>query len=178
MTMETLHDLFEHELKDIYDAESRLVDALRQQASESTDAQIRAAFQAHMKETEGQKERLEQVFEIWGKEATRGEGCAGVQGLLEEHKNFKREKPAGPILDVFNLGAAAKVERYEITAYEGLIRLATQMGLDDAVELLEQNLEEEEATLEKVTGFLDDEKVVAKMKTGEKVGSKGPTRSR
>lgn len=163
-----VHDLFEHELKDIYDAESKLVDALKKQAAESTDPQVRAGFQAHQKETEVQKQRLEKVFEIWGKEADRGEGCDGIDGLLEEHKSFKQHSPRPEILDVFNLTAAQKVERYEITAYEGLIRLATQMGLDDAIEHLEANLQEEEATLEKVTALLDDETRLQKLGTGQK----------
>ena len=149
--LNNLHDLFEHELKDIYDAENRLIDALKQQAAESTDPEIREAFQAHLEETKGQRTRLEQVFEAFGKEPNRGQGCAGIQGLLEEHKEFTREKPSPEILDIFNLGAAQKVERYEITAYESLIQLANALELDDAAELLQQNLEEEEATLEKVS---------------------------
>lgn len=165
--MDNLHDLFEHELKDMYDAETRLVDALRKQAAEANDPEIADAFQTHMEETQGQIERLEQVFEIWGREPSRGEGCAGIMGLLEEHKNFTREDPAPPILDVFNLTAAAKVERYEITAYEGLIRLADAMGLEEAVELLEQNLEEEELTLEIVQDLMEEEGRLVGVKTGK-----------
>lgn len=165
MPMDTLHDLFEHELKDIYDAETRLIDALRRQASESSDPEIREAFETHLDETRGHKKRLERVFEIWGREPSRGEGCAGIEGLLEEHKSFTREDPAGPILDVFNLTAAAKVERYEITAYESLIRLASQMGLDDAVELLEATLEEEEQTLETVLDLAESDRAQS-AKTG------------
>lgn len=162
-----IHDLFEHELKDIYDAESKLVEALKKQAAESTDPTLRAAFQAHQKETEIQKGRVEQVFEIWGKEPNRGEGCDGIDGLLEEHKAFKDHDPRPEILDVFNITAAQKVERYEITAYEGLIRIADKLGLDDAVELLNQNLEEEEATLEKLTAMADDEKRMEKVPVGQ-----------
>lgn len=158
-----LHDLFEHELKDIYDAESKLVDALRKQAAECTDPTIRAGFQAHQKETEVQKQRLEKVFDIWGKEPDRGEGCDGIDGLLEEHKSFKDHSPRPEILDLFNLVAAQKVERYEITAYESLIRIAEQLGLEGAIEHLNANLQEEEKTLEKVTALLDDDAVVTKV---------------
>lgn len=167
-TIANLHDLFEHELKDIYDAESKLVDALKKQAAESTDPQVRAGFQAHQKETEAQKQRLEKVFEIWGKEPSRGEGCDGIDGLLEEHKSFKDHSPRPEILDIFNLCAAQKVERYEITAYESLIRIADQVGLDDAVELLSANLQEEEATLEKLTALLDDKTRLKKVEVGQK----------
>lgn len=173
--MQNLHDLFEHELKDIYDAESRLVDALRSQAAESTDPQVRAAFQAHMKETEGQKRRLEQVFEAWGKEPSRGEGCAGIEGLLEEHKAFKRHKPDPAILDVFNLTAAAKIERYEITGYESLIRIATQMGLDGVVGLLHANLEEEEATLAKVEELAEGSGLFAPSRGDEQRAKRTPS---
>lgn len=152
-----IHDLFEHELKDIYDAESKLVEALKKQAAETTDPALRAAFQAHQKQTEVQKQRVEQVFEIWGKEPNRGEGCDGIDGLLEEHKSFKDHEPRPEILDVFNITAAQKVERYEITAYESLIRIADKLGLDDAVELLSKNLEEEEDTLDKLTLMADEE---------------------
>lgn len=164
--MDNLHDLFEHELKDMYDAESRLVEALRKQAAESSDPDIAEAFKTHLEETRGQIGRLEQVFEIWGQEPSRGAGCAGVMGLLEEHKEFTREDPAPEILDVFNLTAAAKVERYEITAYESLIRLADAMGLEDAVELLEQNLEEEEATLDTVQDLMEEEGRLRNVRTG------------
>lgn len=120
-----------------------------------------------MEETRGQLERLEQVFEIWGKEPSRGAGCAGIMGLLEERKSFTREDPAPEILDVFNLSAAAKVERYEITGYESLIRLADAMGLEDAIELLEENLEEEEATLEIVQDLMEEEDRLTRVKTGK-----------
>ncbi len=145
-----LSDLFEHELMDIYDAESKLADALKKQAAESTDPQIRVAFTMHQKETERQRERIEKVFSALGKKASRGEGCAGIDGLLEEHKKFKRHQPTPEILDIFNIGAGQKIERYEITAYTGLITLAQQLGFDQAIDLLQQNLEEEEATLEKL----------------------------
>lgn len=175
--MQNLHDLFEHEMKDAYDAECRLIDALRSQAAESTDPEIRAGFQAHLKQTEKHKERLERVFEMWAQEPSRGPGCAGVQGLLEEHKEFKREKPAPAILDIFNLTLAAKVERYEITAYESLIRIADQMGLEDAIPIFEKTLEEEEATLDKVTGLLDGASRFAKVQEREPPKRKAPTSS-
>lgn len=155
MTMDNLHDLFEHELKDIYDAESRLINTLRTQAAESTDPEVRAGFQKHLQETQNQKVRLEEVFSIWGKEASRGVGCPGIKGLLEEHDELKTQRPAPAVLDLFNLGIAVKVERYEISAYESLLRLASQMGLDEAADLLERNLSEEEDALDALQTMLD-----------------------
>jgi ferritin-like metal-binding protein YciE len=155
--MDSIDKLFEHELEDIYDAELKLVDALKKQAAECTTPVIREGFQAHQKETRAQVERLEKAFEAYGKEPSRGKGCAGIDGLLEEHKEFGAEKPSPEIFEIFNLTAAAKVERYEITAYESLIRLASQLGLDDVVPLLEENLAEEQATLSKVVGLSNEE---------------------
>ena len=145
-----ISDLFEHELKDIYDAESRLVDALRAQADETKTPALKQAFEQHQKQTEQQRKRLEKVFGMLNKEPTRGSGCAGMEGLLTEHKEFKGKNPPAEIMDVFNMGAAAKVERYEITAYESLIHLATQLELTEAVDVLKQNLQEEQQTLDRV----------------------------
>lgn len=154
--LDNISDLFEHELKDIYDAENKLAGALRQQAAETTDPKLRAAFHAHEAETKGQIARLEKVFAVFGKEPDRGEGCAGIDGLLEEHKGFKQHNPSPAILDTFNISAAKKVERYEITAYEGLVELAMKLDLDDVVEYLSANLQEEEATLDKLEGLADE----------------------
>lgn len=163
ITMKTPKDLFEHELKDMYDAESKLVDALQQQASESKTTAIKEAFRKHLDETKGQKERLEKVFKAVGLEVSRGQGCAGMSGLLDEHETMKQENPAPEILDTFNLTAAAKVERYEITAYESLINLATVLGKNDAVDLLKQNLQEEQNTLEKVQSLMKSENPIQKI---------------
>lgn len=152
----SLSDLFEHELKDIYDAEKKLVDALGVLARESTDPKVRDAFTSHQAETRGHIERIEQVFALLGKEATRGEGCAGIDGLLEEKKSFGRKSAPPAILQVFNLGAAAKTERYEITAYESLVDMAEKLGLDEAAELLASTLEEESAALDTVLGFAEE----------------------
>lgn len=148
-------DFFAHELKDLYDAETLLVDALGVLAREATDPEVRAAFEEHREQTRVQLERLEEVFDIFGQEPNRGEGCAGVRGLLEEKKSLDRHQPSAPVLQLANLSAAAKAERYEISAYESLIQLASMMDLDDVAELLEASLEEEEAALERVLDFAD-----------------------
>src|ERR1051325_2551313 len=147
--MQTAHELFLHEMSDMMDAERKLVEALGEQAEESSNAQVKKAFEVHQRQTEGQVRRLQQAFESLGEEPEETE-CAGLKGLKEEHDNFKEENPAEDILDVFNVGAAKKVERYEITAYEGLIQLATQMGHKKAMQLLRQNLKEEQQTLKKM----------------------------
>ena len=147
--METAHELFIHELGDMLDAERRLVEALSQQAEESNRDDVKKAFETHQQQTEKQVERLEEAFEILEQEPEKAE-CAGMKGLVEEHDNFKEEDPSPDILDVFNVGAAQKVEKYEITAYESLIELAEDMGHTKVAKLLNQNLREEQQTLKKM----------------------------
>src|SRR5688572_17881272 len=149
MAMNTIEELFEHELKDIYGGETSLLDALEQMADESTDREIKKGFQQHRKETQGQLKRIEKIFKILGKKAEAAT-CAGIEGLIKEKKTFMKERPTEDLLEFYNIGAAQKVERYEITSYENLIDMADKLGLTDAVELLEQNLQEEEATLNKL----------------------------
>jgi len=150
--MQTAHELFIHELQDMLDAEQQLVEALGEQADESSRPDLQKAFQSHQQQTQKQVERLHQVFESIGEEPEETE-CAGIRGLIQEHNNFKQEDPAEDIMDIFNAGAAEKVESYEICAYEGLIRLAQEMGHKKAERLLAQNLKEEQQTLKKMQGF-------------------------
>ncbi|HLH08639.1 MAG TPA: DUF892 family protein [Terriglobales bacterium] len=150
--MQTAHEFFVHELQDMLDAEQKLVQALGEQAEESSRPDLQKAFQSHLQQTEKQVERLQQVFESIDAEAEETE-CKGLMGLIEEHDSFKEEDPSEDLLDIFNVGAATKVERYEISAYEGLIRLAEMMGHKKAVKLLNQNLKEEQQTLKKMESF-------------------------
>lgn len=150
--MQTAHELFIHELTDMLDAEQKLVEALGQQAEESTRPDLQKAFQSHQAQTQKQVERIQQCFEILGEDPEQTE-CKGIKGLIEEHDSFKEEDPSEDIMDIFNVGAAAKVESYEINAYEGLIRLAGMLELTKAGKLLNQSLKEEQATLKKMQGF-------------------------
>jgi len=147
--MQIAHELFLHELSDMLDAEQQILEALEKQKDESSNSTLQSAFQAHRKQTEGQVERLQQCFELIGEEAEEAE-CAGINGLREEHDSMTEQDPSPDILDVFNVAAAIKVERYEISAYESLIRLAKSMDQTKIVRLLNQNLKEEEQTLKKM----------------------------
>ena len=149
MAVSTIEELFEHELKDIYGGETSLLDALEQMANESDDREIKKGFQQHRKETQGQLKRIEKIFKILGKKPEAAT-CAGIEGLIKEKKTFMKERPTADLLEFYNIGAAQKVERYEITTYETLIDMADKLGLSDAVELLEQNLQEEETTLNRL----------------------------
>src|SRR6185436_9549397 len=123
MAMQTIEELFEHELKDMYGAEHMLLDALEQMAGESSDREIKKAYTQHRKETHGQIKRLERIFRSMGQKPVK-ETCPGIEGLIKEKKAFMREKPSEELLEFFNIGAAQKTERYEITAYELLIDMA------------------------------------------------------
>jgi ferritin-like metal-binding protein YciE len=151
--MQTAHELFIHELTDMLSAERQLVEALQEQEQSASNAQLKKAFASHQAQTEKQVERLEKCFEEIGEEAEETE-CRGIAGLIEEYKSFKDEEdPSEEVLDYFAVGAALKVESYEIHAYESLIALAESMGHDKAAKLLGQNLKEEEATREKLESF-------------------------
>lgn len=148
--MQNARELFLHELSDMLDAEQKILQALAEQSEESSNATLQSAFQAHRKQTEGQIERLELCFQLTKEEPQETE-CAGIKGLVKEHETMIGEDPSPDILDIFNVAAAIKVERYEISSYEALIRLATLMKQPRIVRLLKQNLKEEEQTLKKMT---------------------------
>jgi ferritin-like metal-binding protein YciE len=155
MAMQTIEELFEHELQDIYSAEQSLLDALEQMAQESSDREIKRGFTQHRKETQTQIKRLEKIYRAIGQKPESG-SCPGVEGLIKEKKLFLREKPSGELLEFYNIGAAQKVERYEITAYESLVDMAEKLGMTDVVELLEQNLQEEEMALNKLKAIASE----------------------
>ena len=150
--MQTGHELFIHGLNDILDGERQLVNALEENANESSRAELKKAFEQHRKETEGQIERLEQCFELLGEEPENSE-CHGIRGLIAEKKAFTEEDPSDDLIDVFNVGAAIKMESYEICEYESLIDKAREMKHTKVAQLLNQNLKEEKATLRKMETF-------------------------
>lgn len=150
MTVQTPQDLFQHELQDIYDAEHRFVQALGKQAQHSTDPQVKSAFEQHQKETEGQIENLDGVFETFGWKPKRT-ACYASQGLVQEYEHFIKEEDApDEIVTAFTVAAGCKVEHYEIATYTGLVEKARLMGQDKAAQLLEQNLQQEQATAQKL----------------------------
>ena len=145
MALESLQDLFINELKDVYNAEKQIVTALPKMAKAATAPELQEAFTKHLRETEGQVRRLEQIFKSLGLPA-RGKKCKGMEGLLEEGKEILEEEGAAEVIDAALISAAQRVEHYEIAAYGCLRTYAKLLGHDDADKLLEQTLEEEEAT--------------------------------
>lgn len=147
-----LSDLYKEELKDLYSAESQLVAALPKMAKAASSPDLKKAFESHLEETKVQIQRLEQVFEeIEG--SPRGKKCKAMEGLVEEGSELIKEKadfePA--VLDAALIGAAQRIEHYEIAAYGTVRTFAQQLGYTKAVNLLQQTLDEESAADEKLT---------------------------
>ena len=142
MAEKDLNELFLDTLKDIYYAEKQILKALPKMAKAANSDKLRAAFEKHHDETEGQVERLEKIFELLGK-AARGKKCDAIEGILTEAKEHMDEIEDPQVLDAGMIGSAQAVEHYEITRYGTLITWAKQLGHDDAAKLLESNLKEE-----------------------------------
>jgi ferritin-like metal-binding protein YciE len=143
-------ELFHDTLKDIYFAEKKILSTLPKMAKAAQSEELKAAFEKHRGETEGQIERLEQVFAIIG-EKPRGKTCAAIVGISDEGAEIMEEYKGSPALDAGLLAAAQAVEHYEISRYGTLRAWAEELGLNEAVELLQETLEEEEATDEALT---------------------------
>lgn len=154
MAEKTLDILFHDTLKDIYYAERKILKSLPKMARAAQALELKAAFEKHKEQTEGQIERLQQVFEIIGKPA-RGKTCEAIEGILAEGEEIMEEYKGAAALDAGLLAAAQAVEHYEITRYGTLKRWAKVLGLEDAASLLDETLEEETQTDVDLTAIAD-----------------------
>jgi ferritin-like metal-binding protein YciE len=166
MSLSNLEDLFLHELKDVLDAERQILKALPKMAKAVDNDALRAAFEEHEAVTETQVERLETIFKSLGK-AARGKHCPGMEGLLKEGEEMIKEEESGPVLDAAMIGAAQKVEHYEIAAYGTLATYAKLLEMEEALDLLGQTLDEEKETDEKLTQLASDINLVAEQEPAE-----------
>jgi len=141
----TLDELFHDTLKDIYYAEKKILSSLPKMAKAAQSADLKAAFEKHERETDGQIDRLEKVFEIIEAPA-RGKKCDAIEGLLDEGKEIMDEYKGSPALDAGLLAAAQAVEHYEISRYGTLKAWAQKLGLEQAAALLEETLQQEKRT--------------------------------
>jgi len=146
----TLSDLFHDTLKDIYFAEKKIMSALPKMAKAAQSEALRAAFENHLEETEGQVDRLELVFEEIGAKA-QGKTCDAIMGILDEGKEIMSDYKGAPALDAGLLAAAQAVEHYEISRYGTLITWADELGLTNASRLLKETLAEEKKTDQTLT---------------------------
>jgi len=140
-----LDELFHDTLKDTYYAEKKILSALPKMAKAAQNEDLRAAFEKHKTETEGQIDRLEQVFQLI-EEKPQGKKCAAIEGILEEGQEIIKEYKGSPALDAGLVSAAQAVEHYEIARYGTLRTWAEELGLNQAMKLLQQTLDQEEAT--------------------------------
>ncbi len=145
-----LRKLLEDQLADIYYAEKQLVKALPKMAKAANNEELREAFQSHLEETNGQVQRLEQVFEALGIPA-KGKKCPAIDGILEEGKELMEEYADDPALDAALVDAGQKAEHYEIATYGSMCAWAEQLGLDEVRDLLNETLEQEKGADEKLT---------------------------
>ncbi|MBL0948703.1 ferritin-like domain-containing protein [Brevundimonas sp.] len=154
MAEKTLNTLFHDTLRDIYYAERKILKSLPKMKRAAQSEELKAAFEKHETQTEGQIERLERVFEIIDK-TPRGKTCDAINGILAEGDEIAEEYKDNPALDAGLLAAAQAVEHYEITRYGTLKRWAQVLGLDEAVKLLDETLQEESQTDEDLTTIAD-----------------------
>ena len=151
-----LQDLFLDTLKDIYFAEKKILTALPKMAKAAQSEDLKAAFEKHEGETEGQVARLEEVFKSIG-ETPKGKTCDAIMGILDEGKEIMDEYKGMPALDAWLLAAAQAVEHYEISRYGTLKCWATELGLKDVVKLLDATLNEEKKTDAALTELAESE---------------------
>ncbi|MCU1238203.1 MAG: hypothetical protein JWP63_6170 [Candidatus Solibacter sp.] len=153
--IETANDLFEEELRDVYDAEKQLVKALPKMAKAAMSDELRQGFEEHLEQTKGHVQRLEQVFQSI-EVKPKGKTCEAMKGLVEEGQQAIDENEKSEMRDIMMIGAAKRVEHYEMAAYQSLIMIAESTENEAAVELLRETLSEEEETDQKLSSMCEE----------------------
>lgn len=148
--MKSLKDLFEHQLKDLYSAESQLVEVLPTMAEKASDSKLKKAFQEHLEETKEHKKRLEEVCSELGIKPS-GETCKAMEGLIKEAKSTIKEEADASVMDAALIAEAQRVEHYEIAGYGTVCRYADMLGHEKIKNILGKTLEQEKSADEKLT---------------------------
>jgi ferritin-like metal-binding protein YciE len=154
MATGTLRDAFVDELKDSYDSEKQLIKALKKMAKAAKADELRSAFETHLEETQGQVERLEQVFGLLD-EKVKGKHCDGIAGIIEEGSSVMEEDFDDATMNACLIASGQRAEHYEMAAYGTLVAWARALGLEDAADLLQQTLDEEKAADEKLSSLAE-----------------------
>ena len=170
MEHNALKELYVDELKDIYNAETQMVKTLPKMAKAATSDELRTGFEEHLEQTRGHVQRLEQIFKALGEKPT-GKKCKGMEGLVAEGQEMMDEDFEDDLMDAALISAAQRVEHYEIAAYGTVRTYAELLGEDQAVTLLEQTLEEEKETDQKLSDLASDINVKAMGDASEKDSS-------
>jgi ferritin-like metal-binding protein YciE len=155
MAMETLQDLYVHELKDIYNAEKQILQALPKMAKKANHNDLKQAFEEHQRVTEEQVRRLDTIFSDLGQNPS-GKKCKGMEGLIEEGEEILEEDADPDVRDAALIAAAQRVEHYEIAAYGTARTYARQLGFDNHVDLLQRTLDEEGETDKRLTKLAEN----------------------
>jgi ferritin-like metal-binding protein YciE len=167
-----LKELYIDELKDLYNAETQLVKALPKMAKAASSDELRQGFEEHLEQTKGHVQRLEKIFQAFG-ESPKGKKCKGMEGLIEEGSEAMEEDYEGSVKDAALIGAAQRVEHYEIAGYGTVRSMAETLGESDHVSLLEETLEEEKETDEKLTELAGQINTQAEMGEEERGSQQG-----
>ena len=154
MKIETLQDLYLDELRDLYDAEKQLIKALPKMAQAASSSQLRTAFESHLRETEGHVTRLERIFSQLNEKPS-GQSCDAMKGLIKEGDKIASNVDESPLRDAGLIGAANRVEHYEMAGYGTVRTFAEMLGFNEAVQLLEQTLQEEKEADRKLTAIAE-----------------------
>ncbi|MCU1300780.1 MAG: ferritin-like protein [Candidatus Sulfotelmatobacter sp.] len=170
MAKSSLRDLYTDELRDLYNAETQLVKALPKMAKAAANDQLREAFEEHLRQTSEHVSRLEQIFEQLGEKAS-GKKCVGMEGLVKEGSEMIKEDYPEEVKDAGIIGAAQRVEHYEMAGYGTARAFAEILGENDHVSLLEQTLEEEKQADEKLTQLAEQINPQAAEEQGRGSGS-------
>jgi ferritin-like metal-binding protein YciE len=155
MRKNSLRQLYIDELKDLYSAETQIVKALPKLAKASSSAELRQAFEEHLRQTSQQVSRLEEIFDMLDEKST-GKKCLGMEGLVKEGAETMKEEYAGALMDAALIGVAQRVEHYEIAGYGTVRAFSELMGEVDHVNLIEQTLQEEKQADEKLTRLAEE----------------------
>jgi ferritin-like metal-binding protein YciE len=169
-SINSLHDLMIHQLRDLYSAEKQLVQALPKMARNANAVELQDAIRAHLAETEEHVSRLEQAFEMLGV-TSRGMKCKGMEGLIEEGQELFEEEIEPEVLDAGIIAAAQRIEHYEIAGYGTVCEFARSMGHDELLSLLDSTLAEEKQTDETLTSLAEAGINAMADKMGEENGS-------
>jgi ferritin-like metal-binding protein YciE len=161
MSVETMQELLIDELKDLYSAEKQIVRTLPKLAKAATSPDLKQALTNHLKETEGQVTRLEQIAEIVSKKLT-GKTCVGMKGVLEEGSEVLEDTDKGTVRDAAMIAAAQRVEHYEMAGYGSAREFAKMLGLSEVASLLDETLEEEKAADKLLSGIAKQVNTAAK----------------
>lgn len=154
MKLNSLHDLYVNELKDLYHAEHQIIKTLPKMAEAASSPDLRRAFEEHLEQTRAQAERLEQIFQKLG-EPAKGQKCKGMEGIINEGEDLMDEDAPPAVADAALISSAQRVEHYEIAAYGTARSFARRLGFEDHALLLQKTLNEEAETDKKLTSLAD-----------------------